>query len=411
MNGDNKLKFTRYQFLLVTIITVVFLTIVLDFMLTSALSAILLPELNITTKQFGLLASAYPISAGISAILLSGYADKFDRKKLLLFFYSGFLLGVLFCASAPSFQVLVVARIITGIFGGTVGPICFAIIADQFDTTQRGRAMGILQMASAGSQILGLPLALYLASEWDWHLAFGLILLIGIIAAFLIIWKMNPVNKHLRIPAKVNPLHHSLKIISNRNYLIMFLNNTLLVAGDVILMTFSSAFCTNNLGVGLDSLPLLYGIAGVSTLIFSPLIGRLTDKFGTLNIFVVGTIITIITVAVFTNLGINPLWSVIIVHTLLFLGINARSISSSAIGTIIPDMQDRGAYMAVDAAMQLAIAGMAAMLAGWIVFQTEDGMINNFSTLGVVVISLMTMTIGLMFIINRMVKRKNNSGL
>ncbi|MEQ9221051.1 MAG: MFS transporter [Cyclobacteriaceae bacterium] len=409
MTGETKQKFTRYQYLLVAIITVVLLTIVLDYMLTSALSAILLPKLEITTKQFGLLASAYPISAGITAMLLSGYADKFDRKKLLLFFYLGFLLGVLFCTCAPSFEVLVVARVITGTFGGVVGPICFAIIADLFETTQRGRAFGILQMASAGSQILGLPLALYLASEWDWHLAFGLILFIGIIAAFFIIWKINPVNKHLLIPAKHNPLLHSLKIISNRNYLIVFLNNTLLVAGDVILMTFSSAFCINNLGVSLESLPLLYGIAGAATFIFSPLIGRLTDKFGTLNIFVVGTIITIMTVTVFTNLGINPLWSVILVHTLLFLGINARSISSSALGTVVPEAEDRGAYMAVDAAMQLAIAGVAAVLAGWIVFQSEDGMINNFPTLGVVVISLMLMTIGLMIIITRMVKRRNNT--
>ena len=376
-------------------------------MLTSALSAILLPELKITTKQFGLLASAYPISAGITAILLSGYADKFDRKKLLLFFYSGFLLGVLFCASAPSYNVLVVARIITGMFGGVVGPICFAIVADLFKTTQRGRAMGILQMASAGSQILGLPLALYLASEWDWHLAFGLILLIGIIALFLVVWKISAVNKHLLKPTKVNPWLHSLKIVSNRNYLIVFFNNMLLVAGDVILMTFSSAFCTNNLGVGLDDLPLLYGIAGVSTFVFSPLIGRLTDKYGTLKIFVIGTVLTILTVGVFTNLGVNPLWTVAIVHTFLFIGINARSISSSAIGTVVPEVEDRGAYMAVDAAMQLAVAGTAAILAGWIVFQSEDGVINNFSTLGVVVISLMILTIGLMVIINRIVKRKN----
>jgi predicted MFS family arabinose efflux permease len=376
-------------------------------MLKSALSAILLPKLEITTKQFGLLVSAYPISAGISAILLSGYADKVDRKKLLLFFYSGFLLGVLFCANAPSFQTLVVARIITGIFGGVVGSICFAIVIDLFETTQRGRAMGILQMASAGSQILGLPLALYLATELDWHLAFGLILFLGIIAIFLVFWKIKPVDKHLQIPVKVNPLHHSLKIISNRNYLIVFLNNTLLVSGDVLLMTFSSAFCTNNLGVDLDDLPLLYGIAGVATFIFSPLIGRLTDKYGTLNLFVVGTIITITMVAVFTNLGMNPLWAVIIVHTFLFLGINARSISSSALGTVIPEVEDRGAFTAVDAAMQLAIAGVVAMIAGLIVFQSEDGMINNFPTLGVVVISLMILTSGLMYVIDRMVKRRN----
>ncbi|MBR9923333.1 MAG: MFS transporter [Bacteroidetes bacterium] len=407
MTGETSLKFTPYQYLLVAIITLVFLTIVLDFMLMSALSAILLPKLEITTKQFGLLVSAYPISAGISAILLSGYADKFDRKKLLLFFYSGFLLGILFCTNAPSFQALVVARVITGIFGGIVGPVCFAIITDSFETTQRGRAMGILQMASAGSQILGLPLALYLASELDWRLAFGLILFLGINAVFLIFWKIMPVDKCLQIQEKVNPFHHSLKIISNRSYLLVFLNNTLLVSGDIIMMTFSTAFCTNNLGVDLEDLPLLYGIAGIATFIFAPIIGRLTDKHGTLNIFLAGTTMTIIMVAVFTNLGINPLWAVIVVHTLLLLGNNARSISSSALGTVVPEIEDRGAFMAVDAAMQLAIGGVAAMIAGLIVFQSEEGMINNFPTLGIVVISLMILTSGVMYAINRMVKRRN----
>ena len=86
MEGETSPKFTRFQFLLVAIIALVLMTIVLDFMLMSALSAILLPKLDITTKQFGLLVSAYPISAGISAVLLSVYADKVDRKKLLLFF-------------------------------------------------------------------------------------------------------------------------------------------------------------------------------------------------------------------------------------------------------------------------------------------------------------------------------------
>lgn len=212
MSKETNTKLTPYQFLLAGILALVLFTIVLDFMVISALSAILLPKLEITTKQFGLLVSAYPISAGISAILLSGYADKFDRKKLLLFFYSGFLLGVLFCANAPSYQVLVFARIITGTFGGVVGAICFAIITDLFERTQRGRAMGVLQMASAGSQILGLPLALYLASELDWHFAFWLISAIGIIAVFLVFLKISPVNKHQQTLVKGNPLYHSLKV-------------------------------------------------------------------------------------------------------------------------------------------------------------------------------------------------------
>lgn len=407
MSTETNTKLTPYQFLLAGILALVLFTIVLDFMVISVLSAILLPKLEITTKQFGFLLSAYPISAGISAILLSGYADKFDRRKLLLFFYSGFLLGVLFCANAPSYQVLVVARIFTGIFGGVVGSICFAIITDLFKTTQRGRAMGVLQMASAGSQILGLPLALYLASELDWHLAFWLISAIGIIAVILVLLKIRPVNMHLQRQVTGNPLYHSLKIISNRSYLIVFLNNTLLVSGDIILMAFSSAFCTNNLGVGLDDLPLLYLIAGIATFICAPVIGRLTDKYGQLNTFVAGTIMAIIVVAVFTNLGVSPLWAIIIIHTAIFLGINIRSIASSSIGTVIPEVEDRGAFMAVDASIQQAVGGSAAVAAGWIVFQSEDGMIHNFPTLGWVVITIMIFTIGAMYVIDRILRRRN----
>lgn len=407
MSNKTNSKFTPYQFLLVGILALVLFTIVLDFMVVSALSAILLPKLEITTKQFGLLVSAYPISAGISAILLSGYADRFDRKKLLLFFYSGFLLGVLFCANAPSYQALIVARIITGIFGGLVGSISFALITDLFETNQRGRAMGYLQMASAASLILGLPLALYLASELDWHLAFWLIAAIGIIAVFLVFLKIKPVDMHLQLQVKGNPLHHSLKIISNRNYLLVFLNNTLLVSGDIILMTFSSAFCINNLGVHLDDLPLMYGIAGIATFICAPIIGRLTDKYGKLTIFVIGTIIEIIVVAVFTNLGVSPLWVIISIHTFIFLGINARSIGSSALGTVIPEAEDRGAFMAVDASIQQAVGGVAAAVAGLIVFQSKDGMINNFPNLGWVVITIMIFTIGVMYMIDRIVKRRN----
>lgn len=400
-----KTKLAPYQLLLVGIIALVLFTIVLDFMVISALSAILLPKMEITTQQFGILVSAYPISAGISAMLTSGFADKFDRRKLLLFFYSSFLLGILICANAPSYKVLVAARIVTGVFGGLVGSICFAIIADLFETDQRGRAMGYLQMASAASQILGLPLALYLASEVDWHLAFWLIAVIGIIAVILVLIKIKPVNTHIQAQENVNPFRHSLKIISNRKYLVVFLNNTLLVFGDIMLMTFSSAFCTNNLGVSLDDLPLLYIIAGISTLVFAPVIGRLTDLYGKLTIFVVGTIIGATVIVIFTNLGVRPLWVVIIVHTLIFIGINTRSIGSSAIGTVVPEAEDRGAFMAVDASIQQAVGGVAAVAAGLIVFQSEDGLIHNFSILGWIVISIMILTIGLMYLIDRIVKR------
>src|SRR6187455_784446 len=89
--------FTRYQVFVIAIISFLQFTVVLDFMVLSPLGAILMPELAIKPSQFGMVVSAYAFSAGASGFLAAGFADRFDRKRLLLFFYAGFLLGTLLC--------------------------------------------------------------------------------------------------------------------------------------------------------------------------------------------------------------------------------------------------------------------------------------------------------------------------
>lgn len=132
--------FTKYQVFIIAVLAVLQFTIVLDFMVLSPLGAILLKELDISTSQFGLVVSAYAFSAGASGLLAAGFADKYDRKKLLMFFYTGFILGTALCAMAPNYSLLLVARIITGIFGGVISSVSFAIISDLFKLRFRGKS-------------------------------------------------------------------------------------------------------------------------------------------------------------------------------------------------------------------------------------------------------------------------------
>ncbi|WP_304235754.1 MFS transporter [Jiulongibacter sediminis] len=399
--------FTRYQVFMIAILAFIQFTVILDFMVLSPLGAILIPEMNISTAQFGWVVSGYAFSAGVSGILAAGFADKFDRKKLLMFFYTGFLIGTAFCAMANSYWFLLMARIFTGIFGGVIGSIGYAIITDIFELKVRGRVMGFTQMAFAASQILGLPIGLYLANNFGWHSSFWMIVIVGIFAGIVMVWKMRPITAHLAESQGQKAVLHLINTVSNPDYVKVFLSTILLATGGFMLMPFGSTYSTNNLGLRLEDLPLLYGITGVFTIFFGPLLGKLADRIGKLKVFVFGSILGMILVGIYCNLGVTPFWIILALNVILFLGINARMIASSALITAVPDMKDRGAFMSINSSVSQVSGGIASAVAGMIVFQQPDGFVENYPELGWVVIASMVISAGLMFVINNLVEKRN----
>jgi predicted MFS family arabinose efflux permease len=375
-------------------------------MVLSPLGAILLKELSITTVQFGLVVSAYAFSAGAAGLLAAGFADKFDRKKLLLFFYTGFVIGTFLCGIAPDYNFLLMARIVTGIFGGVIGSISFAIITDIFPLHFRGRVMGFVQLAFALSQVIGIPLGLYLANLYNWHAPFLLIVGLSILVGIVIIFYLRPINEHLKIQTKKNAFSHLATIVSNPTYLRAFAATTLLATGGFMLMPFGSAFGVHNLGISLNQLPFLYMVTGICMLAFSPLIGLLSDKIGKYKIFIIGSVIASIMTLIYCNLGVTPLWMILVLNVFLFVGITARMISASALMTAVPEPQDRGAFMGVNSSVQQIAGGIASLIAGLIVKETSSGYLENYPLLGNVVVGAIFVTIFLMYWIHKYVAKK-----
>ena len=400
--------FSPYQVFVIAILAILQFTIVLDFMVISPLSAILLDELSITTSQFGLVVSAYAFSAGASGFLASGFADNFDRKRLLLFFYTGFIIGTLFCGLAQDYHFLLIARIVTGIFGGVMSSISYAIITDLFPLEKRGRVMGFVQMAFAVSQVMGIPLGLFLANHWDWHAPFLLIVGVSVLVGVAIIFFMKPIAEHLQIRQKNNPFKHMAGIFKNNNYLKGFAVTTLLATGGFMLMPFGAAFSVNNLGITLEQLPLVYMVTGIFTIFMGPIAGKLSDRVGKFKIFTIGSFIAIVAIVIYCNLGISPLWLVILLSVIMFMGITARMVSSQALITAIPKPKDRGAFMSINSSVMQVSGGIAAWIAGLIVVQTDTGMIIHYDTLGYVVSATVIATVGLLYMVHRMVFQNEN---
>jgi predicted MFS family arabinose efflux permease len=409
MNTDKtitpKIPFTKYEIFIITILSILQFTVILDFMVLSPLGALLLKELSIKTTQFGLVVSAYAFSAGASGLLAAGFADKYDRKKLLLFFYTGFVAGTIFCALASDYQFLLIARIVTGIFGGVIGSVCFTIITDLFKMQVRGRVMGFVQMSFAASQVLGIPIGLYLANNWGWHSPFWMIAGFAVMIGIIIFLYMKPITEHLTIKTDRNPFEHLFKTLTKPAYLKGFLATTLLATGGFMLMPFGSAFSTNNMKISIDDLPLMYAITGISTIIFGPLIGKLSDKVGKYNVFVGGTIVGIVIVLIYSNMGVTPFWLVSILNILLFIGISSRMISSSALMTAVPSLPDRGAFMSINSSVMQISGGIASAIAGMIVVQTATGELEHYNTLGYVVTGTMLTALVLFYLLNEQIKK------
>jgi predicted MFS family arabinose efflux permease len=404
--SNTKPSFTPYQVLVVIILALLQFTIILDFMVLSPLGTILIKELSITPSKFGWVVSAYAFSAGVSGILAAGFADKYDRKKLLVIFYTGFLVGTLLCGLANDFHSLLIARIVTGLFAGVVGSASFAIITDLFPIQMRGRVMGFVQMAFGVSQVLGIPIGLLLANHWGWHSTFWMIVFFGVALGAVIVLYMKPVTEHLKLRLERNPLEHLGKTLGNKSYLVGFLGTMLLATGGFMIMPFASTFTTNNLKIRLIDLPDIYFVTGFCSLIIMPLIGRLSDKIDKYVIFCVGTVISMVMIGIYTHMGPTTLTMLMVVNVIMFSGIMSRMIPAGALTSAIPAPQDRGAFMSINSSVQQVSGGIASVIAGHIIVENKDKSLGHFDTVGYVTMGAMVVAAVIMYFVNRQVLQK-----
>lgn len=403
-----KLKFSSYEIFVILILTLTQLTVVLDFIVISPLGDLMMKTMNLSTAQFGLSVSVYAFSAGFSGLATAGFADRFDRKKLLLFFYLGFILGTLFCGLSDTFLMLLTARVVTGIFGGVIGSISMAIVSDLFPLEKRGRVFGFLQMGFGASQVLGIPLSLYIATVWGWQSPFLMIVVLATIILLLIMFKLNPVTEHLDNKTEQNAIAHLWQTLTLRKYRIGFLATAFLSLGNFMMLPWGSAYVINNLNITVQELPFIYMASGVCTLTIMPIVGKLSDRFDKFYLFTVASIILIIVIIIYANLGPVSFWIVLIMNLGLQVGFMSRMVPSIALTSALPQKKDRGAFMGINSSLQQIAGGIAAAVSGMIVIQNDKfSPLEHYDYLVYVVVLLSIISVFLLFRVSRIVKNND----
>ena len=399
------IKFTRYQISVIVLLALTQFTVVLDFMVMSPLGDILMKSMNLTTTQFGLVVSSYAFSAGISGLLTAGFADKFDRKKLLQFFYIGFILGTLFCGISTTYAMLIAARIVTGVFGGVISSISMAIVADLFLLQQRGRVMGFMQMGFGASQVLGIPISLYLATIWHWQAPFLMIVGLASVVWVFVLFKLKPVNKHLEIKSERTALKHLWHTLAQKEYRTGFVATAMLSLGGFMMMPWGSAFAVNNLHITPAQLPFLFMVSGIGTLLIMPVIGKLSDTIDKFYLFAAASVCLMVIVLIYTNLTPVHISIVMLLNLLMMMSIMSRMVPSMALVTALPKMQDRGAFMSINSSLQQIAGGLAAAIGGMVVYQKDKfSPLEHYDTLGFIIVALTIICIYMLYRVSKLIR-------
>ncbi len=380
--------------LLLLLATVQF-THIVDFMLMMPLGPQLMGDLHIGPGRFSALVSAYTISSGIFGLLAAPFIDRFDRRKLLLFAYGGFIFGTLSCALSTSAGTLLVGRAISGTFGGLSLAMVMSIISDIIPPQRRAWAMGMIMAAFSAAAALGVPFGLQLAQLIRWEAPFFVLAGIAVIVWTIVFFRLPAVRGHMH-HSQDDPMRAMKELIRDANAGRALLFMTATVFGHFAIIPLLSSYLVGNVGLPKDDLFMVYLTGGVATVFSAPVVGRLADKWGRKKMFTILVSVACVVTLILTNAGHLPVWVVLLLAAGFFMFASGRFIPGQAIMTLAVPASRRGAFMSLSGCARDLAMGLAATIAGWIVTQDPvSGRLNHFNLLGWLAVAAAVISVAL----------------
>ena len=371
----------RERWLLLTLAGIQF-THILDFMIMMPLGPQFTALFGISNAQFGLLVSAYTLSAGLSGLMAATYIDRFSRKQLLLTMYTLFGLATLACGLAPDYFWLMAARIAAGLFGGVLSALAQTIVADVIPFERRGRAMSVVMTSFSVSTVAGVPLGLFLAAHFNWHAPFfGIALLVGLLAWGA--WQTLPrLDAHLHHPERVNVWRGIGQVLAEPNHLKAFGVSGLMMFASFTVIPYITIYLQSNAGMQTDEVPWVYLCGGLTTLLTARYFGRLTDRVGKVKVFQrLALAVAFPLMATTLSQGL-PLWGLLLISTSFFAMMSGRMIPGMAMISSSVEPRLRGTFMTLNSAVQSASMGLAALVGGLIIGRDAQGHLTLYWVAG-----------------------------
>ncbi|MBC2637635.1 MULTISPECIES: MFS transporter [unclassified Rhodococcus (in: high G+C Gram-positive bacteria)] len=180
-------------------------------------------EWGISTSQVGFLSTATFLAMAVSSLVCGRLADRYGRKRIFMANILIYSVGALFCALAPSYESLLVARVVVGVGLGGEMALGYTVVAELMPTKRRGAATGAMSLTHGGvgifaaaglaALILG-PLGDAVGGEVEsWRILLG-IMVVPALLAVLVRMYVPESPRYLIRAGKYAELNRTLTLIS-----------------------------------------------------------------------------------------------------------------------------------------------------------------------------------------------------
>lgn len=156
-------------------------------------------DFHIEASQAQWLTTAFMLTNGILIPITAFLIERFSSKHLLIVALGVFSVGTLIGALAPSFSVLLVARIVQGMGAGIMMPLMQTVMLTLFPPEKRGAAMGMVGLVTGFAPAIGPTLAGWLIVQYSWRSLFYTVLPVAMIVLVLAIFLMKNVTEQRQV--------------------------------------------------------------------------------------------------------------------------------------------------------------------------------------------------------------------
>lgn len=230
-------------------------------------------DLHVSVSAAGLLISGYALGVVVGAPILTVATARWPRKQLLLALMAIFVIGNIACALAPSYGLLMAARVMAALAHGTFFGVGSVVATQLVPPERKASAIAIMFTGLTVANILGVPMGTWLGQQAGWRATFWAVSVIGVVA-FAVIAAAVPADREAQADAD---WRRDLRVLGQRPVLLGLATTVLGYAGVFAVFTYIAPLLIERAGFAADAISPILLLFGGGLVLGNLTGGRMAD--------------------------------------------------------------------------------------------------------------------------------------